>query len=202
MKNIIYLVLVSIIGCTHQPSKPNFKIVSKTGKFLSLNNSSDTLFLGDTLVISFDLTNNIQLNDGSTITVSEIINTGFGYQFNKDGIYPAFDPTPMVLEKKESYLQDDGRFFFKPKLKTLLMSKIHFVPQDTGTYILTTERFQNMVSSIQGSSEQYQINLFPDFNVPSIHEYLLDPFPLAKEGKIFGKANQATPYYCFYVKPK
>ncbi len=98
--------------------------------------------------------------------------------------------------------QNEGRFFFKPFLKNIIGSTIHYVPQDTGTYVLTTERFQYIVCNIEGSADQYQINLFPDFGVPDIHKYLLDPYPLTKEGKIYGKANEATPYYCFYVKSK
>jgi hypothetical protein len=202
MKKLLYLYYLFFIGCTHNSSPKSYKIVSKTGNFVSLNNTTDTLLIGDTLAVSFDLTNKIKLDDSSVLNIKSIINSGFGYQFNKNGVYPMFDFAPKVVELKESYLQDEGRFFFKPLLKNIIGSTIHYVPQDTGTYVLTTERNQYIVCNVLENSDQYQINLFPDFNVPSIHSTLLDIYPIAKTAFESGKTNDASPYYCFYVKPK
>jgi hypothetical protein len=202
MKYLFLYLSTFFFSCTHQTSSAPLKIVSKTGSFISLNNYSDTLLLGDTLEVNFDLLNNIVLDDGTKLTIKSVIKTGFGYNFNKNGIYPAFNFTPKVLELNESSLPYDGMFSFNPLLKQLLGSKIHYVPQDTGTYILTTDRNQYIICSTNESSDQMRINLFPDFDVPNIHSYLLDIYPLSKTGKEYGKANEATPYYCFYVKNK
>jgi hypothetical protein len=202
MKNYVIILASIFSSCTHQPSNATYKIVSKTGGFLSLNNNSDTLTLGDTLAISFNLTNTIKLDNGNTLNMNSIVKTGFGYNFDKNGIYPAFDPTPKVVELLQSSLPYDGMFSFNALLKQLVGSTIHYVPQDTGTYVLTTNRNQYIVCSTNENSDQYQINLFPDFNVPNIHKYLLDPYPLTKAGKEISKSEEAVPYYCFYVKPK
>jgi hypothetical protein len=202
MKVIIIILLTVFASCTHQPATGVYKIVTKTGNYISINNQSDTIKVGDTLAISFNLSENITLDDNSALRIKKIDNTGYGYLFKKNFGDSLFGFVPLVLEKNLSALKDDGRFFFKPSMKALLGSTIHYVPQDTGTYVLTTERNQYIVCTVQENEDTYQINLIPDFDVPSIHEYLLNLFPLTKEGKLYGKANEATPYYCFYVKPK
>jgi hypothetical protein len=206
MRNSITLIsLILFFACcgTHNNTPINYKIVNKTGAIIKFNSIADTLLLGDTLSASFVLSNPIALDDGNKVNIKNVTNTGFGYMLKKfDSALTVFNFTPLVVEQNQSSLQTDGRFFFMPFLKPLIGSTIHFVPQDTGVYVLSTERFQYLVCSINESKDNYQINLFPSFNAPSENEYLLERYPAAKIAYAARKTEESAAYHCFYVKKK
>jgi hypothetical protein len=120
MKNLFIACLLLLSCGTHNVSKGLYKNVNKSGNFISIDNIKDTLMLGDTMCMTFELSSSVKLDDGSVIQISNITNTGFGYQVKKSYLAPwnNFNFAPLMLEQKESYGQDDiGRFYFKPALK-------------------------------------------------------------------------------------
>jgi hypothetical protein len=206
MKSLISLVTVLLSACgTHNYSPINIRTVYKTGSLINITNTKDTICVGDTIGLEFMLPNPVKLDDSSQIIIKNITKTGIGYNFSKSNLISAnqFGFTGDVVEKKRSALSGDGRFVFNPLLMPLLGTTIHYVPQDTGTYILTTVRFQYLYCEVEGSTDQVQINFNPNFNVPDIHSYMLDHYATTwKIDMEYGKANEATPYYCFYVRHK
>jgi hypothetical protein len=207
MKYLIYFFgTFFCTSCTHNSNPKIFKTLNKTGPIINISNYNDTLILGDTIGLQYNVTNKIITDSGEIVNIKNIINTGIGYIFkrrygpiNQDS---DFNFSPLVVEQNKSYLQFDGRFLFKPLLMPFIGATIHYVPQDTGLYVLSTDRNQYLVCDVEGSTDQVQINFFPDFNAQSKHEYLLDSYPIAKLAYESGKLNDASPYYCFYVKPK
>jgi hypothetical protein len=194
-----------VSSCTSHNYTPRInKIFKKTGSFINLSNNNDTLILGDTIALQFKLTNPVKLDDGSIINIKNVTKTGAGYNFDKSfsAITGSFYLFPKVVELNKSYIQVEGQFSFNALLFPLIGSSIHYVPADTGTFVIYTDRNQYLVCDIEGSTDQVQINFFPDFNVQSKHEYLLDSYPIAKIAYESGRLNDASPYYCFYVKRK
>jgi hypothetical protein len=202
-KFLLFAILITAASCTHNYSPKSYKVANKTGPIIHLSNYNDTLILGDTLGLEFYLRNPITLDDGSLVNIKSISNTGIGYNFDKSfSSGSTFYLYPMVVEKNKSYLQYDGMFLFKPKLIPLIGTTIHYVPQDTGTYVITTDRFQYLVCTTEESKDEMQINFFPDFNTSNKHLNLLDSFATSKIGYDYAKQNYAAAYYCFYVKHK
>jgi hypothetical protein len=205
MKKFISLITLLFSACgTHNTSPINIRTVNKTGSLINITNTRDTISVGDTIGLEFMLPNPVKLDDSSELIIKNITKTGIGYNFSKSNVPSAnqFGFVGDVVEKKQSALSGDGRFVFNPLLIPLLGTTIHYIPQDTGTYILRTVRFQYLNCEVEGSTDQVQINFNPEFNVPDIHKYLLDRYPSAIIAFESGKATEATPYYCFYVKPK
>jgi hypothetical protein len=199
----VFAFLISACG-THNYSPISLRSVNKTGSKIKVLNQNDTISIGDTIGLEFVLPNPVRLDDSSDIIIKNITNTSIGYHFrisNKPTLN-MFSGAGEILEKSKSYSQSDGRFYFNTLLMPLLGTTIHFVPSDTGTYILDTQRFQYLTCEVEGSSDKIQINFNPEFDVPDIHGYLLDKYPAWQIGMSDGKKNEATPYYCFYVKPK
>jgi hypothetical protein len=205
MKSFYCLLLLFISACgTHNYAPVVLRNVNKTGSLINLTNNRDTLSLGDTIGMEFMLPNPVKLDDSSEIVIKNITKTGIGYNFIKSNkeILALFTAHGDIVEKSKNASNIDGRFYFNPILIPLLGTTIHFVPKDTGTYILSTMRFQYLYCDIEGSTDQVQINFNPEFNVPNIHSYLLDPYPTWQTAMANLKVSEATPYYCFYVKPK
>jgi hypothetical protein len=193
------------ISCTHNYSPKTYRTTSKTAPLISLSTNNDTLTLGDTLAVQFNLSNPVTLDDGSQVNISSVEKTGFAYNFDKswaDKLSPRFYLSPKIVEAVESSLQVDGIFSFHALIKPLIGSTIHYVPQDTGTFVIYTGRFQYLLANIEGSKEQVQINLYADFNVPDKHLYLLNPYPSSRKGYEASLNELGVPYYCFYVKNK
>jgi hypothetical protein len=206
MKSLISLLTVLLSACgTHNTSPIHIRAVSKTGSKINLTNLRDTLTIGDTIGVEFLLPNPILLDDSSEIIIKNITKTGIGYRFDLSNkpTPNMFLPAGFIVENEKSAKRDSGFFFFNTLLMPLLGTTIHFIPQDTGTYILRTMRYPYLNCEVEGSTDQIQINFNPEFNVPDIHSYMLDKYSTTwKIDMEFGKANEATPYYCFYVKHK
>jgi hypothetical protein len=204
MKKLIYLLPVVgiLLGCsTHNNSPVVYQTVNKSGPFITVNTKRDTLLLGDTISLTFNLTNPVTLDNGSLINIEKVNSSNFSYYLNKyDTILKMFVYAPLIVEQNLSYLPYKGIFSFNTRLTTLIGSTIRFVPQDTGVYVLSIGRYQNIVCTSKESKNIAQINLYPDFDVPNINEYLLERYPAGRLGFAARKTQEFSPYFCFYVK--
>jgi hypothetical protein len=194
--------LVFIFGCD-RPSiyTSNHKYV-KSGKLYSLSNTNDTLKLGDTLGIHFNVPSKCTMDDGTSLNIKNEINTQVSFTIEHYTNATTRVLTPLILEQKSSATNVPGIFSFNGNQIPLFDALIHFFPPDTGLFVIQTSNVNYTTCLTNEFEDKVGIEFKLDFNVSDNNLYLLKNYPNGYLGFPEDDARNNRKFYAFYVSKK
>jgi hypothetical protein len=204
MKQLITAIVLLLSACDRPSIYNTARSFIKSDVKIKLSNTNDTLVLGDTLALTFDVQNPIKTDDGTLLNVTNEVNVSFGYNFNKNNLWPSdvFNFVPMIVEQNKSASSIIGKHYFNGFQMPMLNSTIHFVPQDTGVFKLYLSRDPAFTCTTKEFSDKSTVNFIANFDVQDRHLYLLKNYPNTEYAVKYYKQNFNEDYYIFYVNNK
>jgi hypothetical protein len=81
-----------------------------------------------------------------------------------------------------------------------LNNTIHFIPQDTGVYIISFVSDGKISCKTSEFKDNIDLLLSSDFDALDRNTYLLNNYPVTLTGKESARIKDGLNYYVFYVK--
>jgi hypothetical protein len=199
---ILSSILFSITACTHLPGGGSSTPLHAKNPIVTLSNTNDTLTIGDTLYMHYNLKNPLECEQGLFKDVSHPKYLRVGFTVMKspnlgDSVFRWYKGFVSTFNDSDT---SDPKFNYKKQFNHLSDSIVSFVPTDTGTYSLLTLNDQFVMIQNLPDQEIFSISIDAKFNALDNHIYLMNRYPADKYiyDNYSSASNQA--YYFFYVK--